>query len=46
MANTHDWKLKVGSYTFKSECEITDAGVLAYTEDSDEKNAPTNRPGG
>jgi hypothetical protein len=29
---THEFKLKVGEYTFKGECEYTDAGLIAWKE--------------
>ena len=38
---THTWELKVGDYTFQGECEINDAGVLAWKYTSEE--APPER---
>ena len=35
MAYTHEYKLEVGEYTFKGDVEITNAGIVAYTEDDD-----------
>ena len=29
---THDYELKVGDHTFEGEVEISDAGIVAYTE--------------
>ena len=29
---THDYKFKLGDYTFEGEVEISNAGIVAYTE--------------
>ena len=37
MSNTHKYKLEIGDYVFKGECEYTNAGLLSLEETSDEK---------
>ena len=35
MAYTHNYELKVNGYTFEGEVEVSNAGIVAYTEPSD-----------
>jgi len=36
MAYTHDFRFKLGDYTFQGEVEINNAGVVAFKEDGGE----------